>query len=91
MYDAQGAYPQALEYYDKALAIDEKVHGKEHPYTATSYNNIGSMYYQWGKYPEALEYLEKALKIRKAKLGDNHPDTIGTQEWIGATQAAMGK
>ncbi len=91
VYKAQGNYPQALEYYGKALAIDEKVLGKEHPDTATDYNNIGSMYYQWGKYPEALEYLEKALKIVKAKLGDNHPSTKATQEWLDATQAAMGK
>ncbi len=91
VYDDQGDYPQALEYYGKALAIFEKVLGTEHPDTATSYNNIGSLYYQWGKYPEALEYLEKALKICQAKLGDNHPYTIGTQKWIDATQAAMGK
>ena len=79
-----------MEYYGKALAIREKVLGKDHPDTAQSYNNIGSMYYQQGKYPEALEYLEKALKICKARLGDDHPYTKATQEWIDATHAAMG-
>jgi tetratricopeptide (TPR) repeat protein len=72
------------------LAIREKVLGKDHPSTATSYNNIGSMYYQQGKYREALKYLEKALEICKAKLGEDHPYTKGTQEWIDATLAAMG-
>ena len=90
MYKKQGNYPKALEYYGKALAIDEKVLGKDHPYAATSYNNIGSVYYQQGKYREALKYLEKALKIFKAKLGEDHPDTKKTQGWIDLTLAAMG-
>jgi tetratricopeptide (TPR) repeat protein len=39
-----GEYDEALDYYTKALKIDEKVLGKNHPYTATTYNNIAVLY-----------------------------------------------
>ena len=40
----QGNNEKALEYYEKALAIDKKTHGEEHPDVATSLNNIGLVY-----------------------------------------------
>ena len=89
LYNAQGDYPKALEYYFKALKIREKVLGTDHPDTASSYNNIGSLYYKKGKYKEALEYLNKALEIFKTKLGSDHPNTKATQGWIIAVIAAM--
>lgn len=33
IYQSRGEYPKALEYYQKSLAIREKVYGKEHKYT----------------------------------------------------------
>ena len=50
-----GSYSEALEYYKKALAICEKKLGKEHPDTATTYNNIASVYQNQGDYGQALE------------------------------------
>ena len=40
----QSEYEKALEYYEKALAIDKKTHGEEHPDVATSLNNIAGVY-----------------------------------------------
>ncbi|MDR2018943.1 MAG: toll/interleukin-1 receptor domain-containing protein [Syntrophobacterales bacterium] len=42
--DKLAQYGQALTWYKKALAICEKVLGKEHPGTATTYNNIAFVY-----------------------------------------------
>ncbi|MEK0397632.1 tetratricopeptide repeat protein, partial [Lactobacillus delbrueckii] len=39
----QGKHDQAMEYYLKALAIEEKVLGTDHTDTATSYSIIGSL------------------------------------------------
>jgi len=39
VYDDQGDYTKALEWYHKALTIQEKVLGKEHLDTATTYTN----------------------------------------------------
>ena len=85
-----GTYDKALAYFEKALAIREKIQGTEHPDIATTYNNIGSVYWNRGKqgdYDKALEYYEKALKIREKVLGTEHPNTaqsynnIGTVYW----------
>ena len=43
VYNNQGNYEKALEYFGKALAIRERVLGTEHPDTAVTYNNIASV------------------------------------------------
>jgi len=79
-----GDFPQAMNYYQKALAIREKVLGSEHPDTAASYNNIGLLYHDQGDYPQALNYYQKALAIHKKVLGVEHPDTARSYNNIGA-------
>ena len=56
MHEFKGEYNTALEYYLKCLKIREAVLGDKHFNTATSYNNIGSVYYSKGDYNTALEY-----------------------------------
>ena len=75
VYEEQGDYGKALEYYEKALAISEKVLGTDHPSTATTYNNIGGVYRAQGDYGKAYEYYEKAFEVVYEKLGENHPYT----------------
>ena len=81
-YYNKGEYDKAIELYRKALEIKEKVLGKEHPSTATSYNNIGLAYYNKGKYDKAMEFYRKAEKIREQKLGPDHPYTKDVKESI---------
>ncbi|MDL2321416.1 tetratricopeptide repeat protein [Desulfosarcina sp. OttesenSCG-928-B08] len=73
--DEQGNYDKALEGFQKALAIREKVLRPDHPDTATSYNNVAMMYEKMGEYGKALEGCEKALAIRKKTPGPDHLDT----------------
>ena len=54
----------AIEFYNKALKIQENVLGYEHVSTATSYNNIGSVYKSLGDYKKALE------------LNPNYPEAL---------------
>jgi tetratricopeptide (TPR) repeat protein len=51
------------------LVIREKVLGKEHPHTATTYNNIAEVYDNQGDHPRALEWFHKALAINEKALG----------------------
>ena len=44
MYDIQGDYKQALEYYNKSLQVKIKVLGKNHPDTADTWNNMAMVY-----------------------------------------------
>ena len=75
MYDNRGNYPKALEYYHKALAIREKVLGKEHPDIAQSYFNIGCVLFKKGDIAEAEKYIQKAVDIAQKALGKDHPWT----------------
>jgi tetratricopeptide (TPR) repeat protein len=69
-------YSKALEWYMKDLAITEKVLGKDHPSTATTYNNIALVYSDQGKYEQALEMYFKSYRILKRKSGEMHPNTV---------------
>ncbi len=63
--------------------------GKEHPATATTYNNIAVVYWNMGKLDLALEYFQKALAIREARLGEDHPDTKKTKEALDILKKQM--
>ncbi len=54
-------YAQSLEYYKRALAIDEASRRKAG--IAADLNNIGEAYLSLGRYAEALACLERALAI----------------------------
>jgi len=67
-----GAARSALE---RALKIDEKVYGPDHPNVARDVNNLGSVLKDLGDLQEAKKCYERALKIFREKLGKNHPNT----------------
>jgi tetratricopeptide (TPR) repeat protein len=89
VYYEQGDYGKALEYYGKALAIRERVLGKEHPSTATTYNNIGGVYRAQGDYAKALEYYRKANAVFLSVFGENHPYTQNTALSINKLELLM--
>ena len=74
-YYQQGNYAQALEFYNKALAIRLKVLGENHPDTAASHYSIGVLLYRSGKKTEARDHLRKAAAIARKTLGPDHPTT----------------
>ena len=75
IYFDRGDYKNALDYFEKALAINERVLGTEHPDTARIYNNMAGVFSDQGDYEKAMKYYRKALSIRKNVFGTEHPDT----------------
>ncbi|WP_333803344.1 tetratricopeptide repeat protein, partial [Sulfurospirillum sp.] len=90
IYDSKGNYDKALEWYEKALKIREKVLGSNHPDSATTYNNIAGVYHSKGIYDKALKWYEKALEIREKVLGLNHPSTATTYNEIARVYHSKG-
>ncbi|CAF1474301.1 unnamed protein product [Rotaria sordida] len=90
MKDDQGQYDVAIDFYEKSLAICEKILPPNHPSLATSYNSIGLVYDNMGDYSKALEFYEKALKIREEALSSNHPDLAIPYGNIGGVYNNMG-
>ena len=90
----KGEYDQGLEYFQKALAIQIKQLGPNHPDVAISYNNIGSIgqvLYRKGEYDQALEYYQKALAIQIKQLGPNHPNVATSYNNIGQVHYRKGE
>jgi cytochrome c-type biogenesis protein CcmH/NrfG len=71
-YDGQ-AYPQAIEYYEKALTVQ--------PNNPDVRTDLGTSYWYSGDADKAIANFQKALAIRP-----NHPDTLfnlGIVQWQG--------
>jgi tetratricopeptide (TPR) repeat protein len=70
-----GRYKEAEPLFERALAIDEKMQGAEHPVTGIRLNNLAELYREQGKYEEALPLYERALVISEKMQGAEHPNT----------------
>ena len=59
-YEGTENYPSALEYYLKALAVDEKYSGRAHH---QYYNAVGNALYYLDRYEDAIHYFQEGLAI----------------------------
>ena len=57
--------PKPNRSYQRALKIDEKALGPDHPDTATALNNLAELYYSMGDYAKAEPLFQRALKIKE--------------------------
>jgi len=69
-------FAKAKAVLERALTINEKVLGGEHPDTATSLNNLGALLDTMGDLTGARPYYERALAISQKSLGEDHPYTV---------------
>ena len=89
--DAQGEYTEAMKFYKKALAIEEKHFPPNHPSLAISYCNIGGVYDNMGKYSKALYFHKRALAIEEDTLRANHQDLATSYCNIAAVHDHLGE
>lgn len=62
----------ALKYYKKSLDIYGNLFGYDYPSAASTFYNIGNLFYLKKDFKRAIENLEKALEIDKKFNGENH-------------------
>jgi CHAT domain-containing protein/Flp pilus assembly protein TadD len=86
----QGRYAEAIPVAERALAIDEKYLGPEHPDTATSLNNLAVLYKYIGAYNKAEPLYRRSLAIREKALGPEHPDTASSLGNLAGLYQVMG-
>jgi len=67
-------YAQALESFQRSLAIKEQVLGANHPDVAATLNNLALLYQAQGQYGQAEPLLQRSLVILEQALGANHPN-----------------
>jgi len=73
-----GRYDEAEPLFRRALAIDEKALGPNHPNVAIRLNNLANLLADQGNYRDAEPLYRRALAIREKSLGPNHPDVANT-------------
>ncbi|MDW8332319.1 MAG: CHAT domain-containing protein [Cyclobacteriaceae bacterium] len=81
---------RALEYFDKAIAIYENLHGNEHPKIAITLTNSGIVYRTTKLYGDATASFEEALKIWNKVYNEPHPSKAFVISNLGETSAAIG-
>ncbi|WP_166158550.1 tetratricopeptide repeat protein [Neochlamydia sp. AcF84] len=87
---ARGNLGKAEEYSSKALAIDLKLFGENHPNVARDYNNLGQIYQAQGNLNKAADYNHKALAIDLKLFGENHPNVAICYNNLGQIYQAQG-
>jgi tetratricopeptide (TPR) repeat protein len=76
---------------ERALAIDEAIHGPDHPDVATDLNNLALILRALGQ-PEAARPLqERALAIDEAAYGPDHPDVATALNNLALILQALGQ
>ncbi|WP_442936371.1 tetratricopeptide repeat protein, partial [Nostoc sp.] len=90
-YNGQGAYVQALPWREQCLSSAKKRFGDEHPWVATSLNDLAFFYFLQGRYSDAEPLLIEALAMRKRLLGDEHPDVATSLNNLALLYGSQGR
>ena len=75
----------------RALSIDEKVFGPDHPNVAIDVNNLGGVLQALGELQEARKCFERALKIDEKVYGPDHPKVAIRVNNLGGVLRDQGK
>ena len=82
VYEKQGKYSEAEPLYQRVLAIDEKVLGKDHGAIINDLDNLAVTYIKQKKYKEAEELFTKAVALDEKTYGKDHPKTAADLSYL---------
>ncbi|MEM9460805.1 MAG: serine/threonine-protein kinase [Myxococcota bacterium] len=74
----QGKGSEALDHFQRALAIKEQALGPEHGSMVVTLSHIGIALHRQGKRAEARAHYQRALARQEHALGPDHPDVAVT-------------
>ncbi len=75
---------------DKALSLQKKVLGEQHPHTAITQFHLALIDIKQGKYELAQSKFEQVLKTQQQIYGEEHPDSVRTRLGLARTAAVLG-
>jgi tetratricopeptide (TPR) repeat protein len=75
---AKGDLAGAEARFAKALALDERAHGKEWPRLSPILDNLGNVASDARRPAEALGYYDRSLALVRKAYGEDHPDVART-------------
>ncbi len=83
-------YDTAKAAFERALKIDEKAFGPDHPNVAIRVNNLGTVLQALGDFPGAKAAVERALRIDEKVFGPDHPNVAIRVNNLGNVLQALG-
>ena len=86
----QGDARRAIDCFERALDVIEKVRGHDHPDTLTSRNNLAGAYESAGDLNRAIPLYERTLADAERILGPNHPNTLTSRNNLAGAYRAAG-
>jgi len=86
----QGDYAEARPLLERALGIQERALGPDHPDVAVSLNNLAGVLRAQGDYAGARPLFERALGIYEWVLGADHPDVARSLNNLAVLLRAQG-
>jgi tetratricopeptide (TPR) repeat protein len=90
-YAEKSEFTNAEFWHQKSVNISEIQAGLEHPNTASSLNNLASLYQSMGKYYDAEPLYLRSLAIRTQHFGAESAATANSFDNLGGLYKAMGK
>jgi CHAT domain-containing protein/tetratricopeptide (TPR) repeat protein len=84
-------YTETESLFRKALAIQERTLGPDHPATANTLNNLSTYLDRRGRPEEAEPLQRRALAILEKRLGPLHPDTAAMLTTLAVMLDRQGK
>lgn len=79
----QGNFPEALKISKTLLKETEAHFGRDHPATASAYNNLGLMQKLLGEFGEARQHYSQAMRIYGKVVGRDHASYAMTLHNLG--------
>lgn len=80
---------KALDNYEMATAMYEKLHGRDHQKFAIANSNLGVVYLYLELYGDAINYFETSLKIWEKMYPQPHPAKAFVLRYLGETYSKM--
>jgi eukaryotic-like serine/threonine-protein kinase len=80
-----GEYSVSDSLNRRALAIDTRIYGADHPQVSDDLGNLAQVQEMWGHYAEAERYERQALGISRTWHGNDHPDTARKMTTLAGT------
>jgi tetratricopeptide (TPR) repeat protein len=71
---ARAAWAETESLLRRAITIDEKALGPDHPHLAIRFNNLALLYKATSRYAEAEPFLQRAIAIDEKAYGPEHPE-----------------
>jgi tetratricopeptide (TPR) repeat protein len=89
--EGMGRHDLAVDQYERARALYDRLVGPDHPQARLSANNLANSYSALGRNDDALRLREEVLAVSRAKLGPGHPDTLTSLQNLAISYYNLGR